>query len=357
MKKVDYIVVGGGLAGLLCINQLKLKKQTCLLVTSPSLPAASKIAAGTWNPIAFKRFVLSWRAQEFIHEMQVQYPQLEQLLKQKLVDDFPVKKLITEGGELDLWKKQAITPELSTFMDPNPKKSSFPANYYLGEIKQLGRINLSSLITAFHDHLLNKNELMSENFDPHQLIFQDEKWCYKDIVCKGIIFCEGTHTLKNPFFSWLPLKPVKGDVITIKSPQLKLNYILKKNIFILPLGGDLYKVGATYDWKDMSWEPSASAREYLIEKLKTIINVPFEVIDQEAGIRPAAHDRRVLMGEHPQKKGLYVFNGLGSKGVFLGPLAAKEFINHVVQGTVIHPEMDVLRCLKYYHSSLEQDET
>ena len=77
--------------------------------------------------------------------------------------------------------------------------------------------------------------------------------------------------------------------------------------------------------------------------------MPFEVIAQKAGVRPTAHDRRVLMGEHPDKKGLYVINGLGTKGVLLAPLATKEFADFLIDGADLNKEMNILRCLKYYH--------
>ena len=51
------------------------------------------------------------------------------------------------------------------------------------------------------------------------------------------------------------------------------------------------------------------------------------------------------MGEHPDKKGLYVLNGLGTKGVLLAPLAAKEFANSLVDSLPLNKEMNIERCL------------
>lgn len=349
MKKVDYIIVGGGMAGVLCAQQLRNKKQKILMITDPATPSASYIAAGTWNPIAFKRYILSWRAKEFLAEMKVQYHELEKLLKVEIYQGFKVKKLVTPGDELALWNKQA-KKEMKDFMVPYPAVAKFPNNLYLGEIKKTGRIVLNTLIDKYHQYLKETDDIHFEKFNHNKLTEHKGSWSYGNIECKGVLFCEGAHNVNNPFFSWLPLKPAKGEVITILAPKLKQDFILKKNIFILPMGDDTYQVGATYEWKDLSWKPSESAREQLTEKLKTLINCPFEVIDQKAGIRPTAHDRRVLMGEHPDKKGLYVLNGLGTKGVLLAPLAAKEFAEFLVNGIEINKEMNIERCLKYYQS-------
>ncbi|MFT6747098.1 MAG: glycine oxidase [Glaciecola sp.] len=347
MKEFDYIIVGGGMAGVLCMQQLRNKNQKVLMITDPSTPSSSYIAAGTWNPIAFKRYILSWRAKEFLAEMKIQYGALEKLLDINIYQFYQVKKLVTPGDELALWNKQASN-EMKDFMVANPKQATFPKDLYLGEIKQTGRIVLNLLIDKYQGYLKEHDAILFEKFKHKQLLKKEGCWEYKNIKCKGVIFCEGAHSVHNPYFSWLPLKPAKGDIITIFAPELKQEYVLKKNIFVLPLGGDKYQVGATYDWKDLTWNPSESALTYLTEKLKTIINVPFEVISQKAGIRPTAHDRRVLMGEHPDEKGLYVLNGLGTKGVLLAPLASKEFANFVVNGVELNDEMNIQRCLKYY---------
>ncbi|MFT6716095.1 MAG: glycine oxidase [Saprospiraceae bacterium] len=347
MKKVDYIIVGGGMAGVLCAQQLRNKNQKVLMITDPATPSASYIAAGTWNPIAFKRYILSWRAKEFLAEMKVQYGELEKLLGVEIHQAFEVKKLVTPGDELALWNKQAST-EMGDFMVKNPSKATFPKDLYLGEIKQTGRIILHILIDKYHQYLKDTNSIIFEKFYHGNLIQNDNGWAYNDIQCQGVIFCEGAHNEHNPYFSWLPLKPAKGDIITISAPELNQSFILKKNIFVLPLGEHKYQVGATYNWKDLSWEPSDSGLQYLTEKLKTIINVPFEVINRKAGVRPTAHDRRVLMGEHPDKKGMFVLNGLGTKGVLLAPLAAKEFSEFLVDHATLNKEMNIERCLKYY---------
>lgn len=347
MNKVDYIIVGGGMAGVLCAHQMHNNRQKVLMFTDPNTPSASYIAAGTWNAIAFKRFVLSWRAEEFLQEMKEQYRDLEKLLGISIYQSFQVKKLITSGDELNLWNKQAKS-EMKDFMVPDPVEAKYPQGLYLGEVKQTGRIVLDLLIDKYHKYLEERNSIQFEKFSYDELTHERDCWTYKGIECKGVIFCEGAHNINNPFFSWLPLKPAKGDVITVSAPGLGQDYILKKNIFVLPLGNDMYQVGATYDWKDLSWETSQTAVNFLTKKLKTIVNVPFKVIEKKAGIRPTAHDRRVLMGEHPDNKGLYVLNGLGTKGVLLAPLAAKELGAHVLKDKKINEQMDILRCSKYY---------
>ena len=196
------------------------------------------------------------------------------------------------------------------------------------------------------------NILVNENFDYNNISITGEAVSYKTIKTDKILFAEGTYTSNNPYFNWLPFKGTKGDILTIKSADLKVDKIRKKNIFILPIGNDVYKVGATYDWEDKSWEPSEKGKAEILEKFEKISDCTYEIIDHKAGIRPASHDRRPVIGEHPKHKNLLIFNGLGSKGVFLGPLLAQEFCSFLINGNEIHPEVSVKRCFKKYRKEV-----
>ncbi|WP_198246667.1 hypothetical protein [methane-oxidizing endosymbiont of Gigantopelta aegis] len=42
------------------------------------------------------------------------------------------------------------------------------------------------------------------------------KW--RGQTVKRLIFCQGHENLENPWFNYLPLKPVKGEILTAFSP-------------------------------------------------------------------------------------------------------------------------------------------
>ena len=81
----------------------------------------------------------------------------------------------------------------------------------------------------------------------------------------------------------------------------------------------------------------------LIEKLKKVINVPYTIISQSAGIRPTVAGRRPLVGIHPNYKKLIVLNGLGTRGVMIGPTIAKNLFNHLEYDEELDKEIDIKR--------------
>ena len=138
-------------------------------------------------------------------------------------------------------------------------------------------------------------------------------------------------------------REVKGELITIHAPKLKLDCIIKSSVFILPIGDDHYKIGATFNWNDKTSKPSSKAKQELLEKLDKILNVDYVVVDHVAGIRPTVKDRRPLVGVHQKHKQLAILNGLGTRGVLLAPSMAKELYSHLEHQKVLSPEIDISR--------------
>jgi glycine/D-amino acid oxidase-like deaminating enzyme len=49
------------------------------------------------------------------------------------------------------------------------------------------------------------------------------------------------------------------------------------------------------------------------------------------------------MGEHPIHKGLFLLNGLGSKGASLAPLMTRQFAAYLLEDHPLDPETDLAR--------------
>lgn len=58
--KVDFIIVGKGLAGTLLAHELIKMNKSIIVYDDPNLPGASSVAAGVINPVVFRRMTKSW---------------------------------------------------------------------------------------------------------------------------------------------------------------------------------------------------------------------------------------------------------------------------------------------------------
>lgn len=348
MKQVDYIVVGIGLAGISFCEQLKANHKTFVVFDNAS-QQSSTVAGGLYNPVVLKRFTPVWKCEEQLGLALPMYAKLEQELKVKLDYKISVYRKLASLEEQNDWFAASDKPILSEYLSLNLIKNNnkaVDAPFGFAEVLETGRIDVKVLIDAYKLDLKNNELLFESRFNYDAVINHDEGIQYENINAKHIVFAEGYGVNNNPFFNELPLVPAKGELLIIHAPELRIDYVLKASAFLIPLGEDLYIVGATYEWKDLSNAVSEKAKEELLGKLKKLINCEFEVVNQVAGIRPTVKDRRPLVGRHKTLKNMYVLNGLGTRGVMIGPYVAKQLFDFIENKIPLEKDIDITRFSK-----------
>ena len=347
MQKKDYIIVGLGLAGLAACEWLERLGKSFVVIDS-NQEAASKVAAGLYNPVILKRYTMPWRAiEQFDLAMQF-YGGLEEKLGVPILQKLPLQKVFSSVEDQNNWFAASDRVGLNRFVKPRLVKNenqNIITPFDFGEVQETGRIDIKKLLEEYRDYLNERNCIISERFDHEKVELHKDGVTYKDHKVNRIIFAEGYGLKNNPYFNTLPLVGNKGEYLLIKAPDLQLTEAVKSSFFIVPLGDNHYKVGATFNWEDKNWKTTDTAKSELIEKLKKLIDCDFEVIDQEAGMRPTTGDRRALIGVHPKHSQLAVLNGLGTRGIMAGPYLSKILINHLVAAATIPEEIDIKRFL------------
>ncbi len=343
--KVDYIVVGCGLAGISFCEQLKANGKSFVVFDNQS-QQSSIVAGGLYNPVVLKRFTSVWKSKELLELAVPMYANLEKELNVKLDYKTPVLRKFASTEEQNNWftasDKPNLTEYLSTKLIQNDNKS-INAPFGFGKVLQTGRIDTQCLVNSYRENLKLKDQLVQEDFIYDALQINQSTFQYQEIESKLIVFSEGFGVKQNPFFNDVPLKQSKGELITIHAPDLKIDFVLKANVFIFPLEDDLYRVGATYEWKDETNRITSKAKVELLNKLKTVVNCDFKVVEQVAGIRPTIIDRRPVVGKHSKINNMYVLNGLGTRGVMIGPYIAKQLFNFIENQEPLDKEIDLNR--------------
>src|SRR5690606_11970271 len=213
-----------------------------------------------------------------------------------------------------------------------------------GKVLHTGRIDTTLLVKTYKEYLRAKNLIIEEefNFDALQV---SESISYKNHIAKKIVFAEGFGMHQNPFFKMLPLDGNKGELLTIYAPELKIDFTINAGTIIIPLENDTYRVGTTYHFTDKTTDTTEAAKTEILSGLKKLINCPFEVIAHHAGIRPTVLDRKPLIGKHKDFENVAILNGLGTRGVMLGPFLADMLYRHIEEGIALEKEIDVNRYL------------
>ncbi|MFP9115815.1 NAD(P)/FAD-dependent oxidoreductase [Flavobacterium sp. RHBU_3] len=341
----DFIIVGGHLAGI-AFAETALQHGKSILIISNSSQNSSLAAAGVYNPVVLKRMKPTQDAYEHIMFMKPFYENLERKLGVKIDHNVPLYRKFASVEEQNMWFEAIDNPKLTPFLHPeviHEKFEGVPSPFGFGKVLHTGYVNTNTLIPVYWGHSKKEGTLLEETFDYAALNIYDDYVEYKGTLAKHIVFAEGFGIKNNPYFGYLPLNGTKGELLLIKAPELKLTVGIKAALFVLPVGNDLYKVGATYEWEDKTSIPTEAAKQELVEKLAEIITCPYEIVDHYAGVRPTVKDRKALVGTHHICKNVHLLNGLGTRGVMLAPFMAKELFESIETGTPVKRDINLNR--------------
>lgn len=343
----DFLIVGQGVAGSVLAWTLDQRGCSVLLADDPGLPSASAVAAGIVNPLTGRKLVRTWKANElfpFLHQF---YSGIEQQLKVRFFHPKtiyrPFRSVREQTDYLALTADPSIRPYVAEAVD-NQLYSDCIRNPFGGlEVTQGGWLDLTEFVRVIKGYFMRKNGYFEGRVDLDDLNIKENKVVWKDIDITKVIFCDGVLARENPLFSYLPYAPVKGQILTAVAETYSIEAIVNQGIFILPVRPGLIRIGATYSWDDLDWQTTDDGRQFLESKVGQILNVPYRVVTQQAGIRPSTKDRRPFIGLHPAHPAVGIFGGMGTKGVSLAPYLAAQFSRHLLDGEDLAPEANISR--------------
>ena len=344
MKKVDTIIVGMGIAGI-CYAETLQQKQKSFYIIDNNKNGSSKIAAGIYNPTVLKRYNMSWNGKKFHKNAIKFYKKIENKYSTKIIFEHQILKFFSSFSDQNNWIVASQTAQLKEFIDSEiqtKKIKGLISEFGYGLVKKCGRISIPTLINKLKGNL--KDNYIKQDFDFKKLFYDHTKIVYNNIIAQNIVFCEGYSIINNPFFKNLPVRGSKGEFLVVKIPNLNLDKIIKRSsIFIMPIENQFYWVGATYDNSDKKNRPTQLKKQWLIDRLESIIKEPYKIVEHKASIRPTTIDRRPITGSHPNYKNIYLLNGLGSRGILLAPTISSWLYNHIYESSDIPKEVDIKR--------------
>jgi len=348
-KEFDFLIIGGGIAGLMLAHQISKTDKTFLVMDEVKEITSSKIAAGMFNPISGKRMSVNWKAEELLASLVNNFKEMSVLLNQEFMHTANILQAFGNVKESNDFGSKLDRPEFSKYIASEAQgDKSLISEFGRFEVQGSGWVKTKEWIECYQNYLVQQENLVYEKINYTQLQYQNNVWSYGNKRFKKIIFCEGYLNQENPYFKWLPFKLCKGQVLLIKCVGLNQKYIYKRGVYLVHQEKDIYKVGATYEWDYEDTNTTCEAKESLIEKLKQMIALPFEVMDQMAGIRPTTRDRAAILGAHPTEKGLYIFNGLGTKGILQAPYLAAQLVRYMEHAETLPKEVDIKRFISFY---------
>tara|TARA_R110001583_G_scaffold10417_4_gene47870 strand:+ start:44901 stop:45941 length:1041 start_codon:yes stop_codon:yes gene_type:complete len=325
---IKYIIVGQGLAGTLLAYQMHKNNIPFKIIVDPELKSASEIAAGLINPLVFKRLTKSWMADSLFPKMYETYNEIEEMLSIKFIEQKEMIKPLAKQ-DIPMWQKRIDQGKMNHYIDRVDKDlrlEGYKTIEHYGALIQTGSCNLNTMILAMRNFFKQHNYLVKDHLKIDDVTFEDKYVYWKNLSAEKIIFCRGYKDAQNALFPSESFYLTKGELIEIEANALSEDYILNKNLFVLPTGQKRFKVGATYQWDTINQETSEEGKSELLTKLDKLIDTDYTVLNHWAGVRPTVKDRRPILGIHPHNDRLAIFNGLGTKGVMLAPYFSEQML-------------------------------
>ena len=342
MKNVDYIIVGDGYAALFFAHQLLLNNKS-FVIFSEGKKSASMISAGIINPVVLKKFTTFWLAQEQIDFLKRSLIEIESYTGENYLIESPIHRIFHDENEQKLWLKKSDNEELENFLNKNfTHLNTVKNDFQTGKVSQSARLNVKGFFVGLLSYLEKSENLIKEKFDYSKI--ETSNSTYKHFSFKNILFCEGMGVKENPYFSNIEVIPNKGHHIRVKlSEPLPKDITIKKKHFLFPLDNDLHFYGGTYDREQLHHEIDDSAVEQLEKGLSEFYPHDFEIKEIHFGFRPTVKDRRPILGRHSKHSNLYVFNGLGARGILNGCYFSKTLFDFIENDIPLPNEISIDR--------------
>ena len=349
MRQIDYLIVGQGLAGSLLAWSLLKQGASVQLVDNRHQHASSTVAAGLVNPVTGKRLLKADDTDICFQAAIKLYAELASNFNQDFYHPVEMFRLFKDQDQADLVQKRLDDPGYQDYLGKSiqPGEDLYSLQNSQGGVfqKRTGYLDIPLLLACLKEFFLQKKMLHQARFKHAEITLSPAGISWQDTHASCCIFCEGYQAVNNPWFRQLPFQPAKGEILTLKSDQLPGKYIINKGNWLIPTATGDFKTGSTNVWQFEDDRPSPEGRKAIEKNLQRlfICQPAYEVINQQAGVRPATRDKKPFIGLHHEHSTLGIFNGFGARGSLTIPHYAERFADFLISGTSLPSAVDIQR--------------
>ncbi len=316
MSSPDYLVAGQGLAGTVFALSAIQRGRAVLVIDPEESSTCSRVAAGLMNPISGPRLALGENEETLWNAASGFYRHWEAILEAPFFEERPILRLLTGADQAERWEKRLRDPRYDAWHEPLPPEWASRAPFGGFTTKRCGRLHTVTFLDAARTWLRQRGSFRTGT------VPEDT----------AAVWCIGHELRRSGPFREVPIRPARGTILTIRAPEFRETRIVHAGKWIVPVGPDTYRVGSTYEWNPADAFPSLEAREELRTFLDGFLGGSWELINEEAGIRPMANRGLPFLGSHPTQPNQILFNGLGSRGSLLAPWYAGRLLDHLELG-------------------------
>lgn len=349
----DVVILGAGLAGLtLAHSCISLGLKLAIVDTSSIGMGASGVPISLINPIAGKQAKLTWQANACLSSIEHRLEQIATLTNSSFYSPTGILRPAMDPLTFEKFKKsyqKSFTSESWIhFIDEAEMRARLPELACVGGgfwLEKGGVVDTPAYLKALLEVL--------QNADVDILLYQQSiqttealgSWTikspYEEVQSNALVVSSGFRSKEMEFWKWLPLHTIKGQVLHYRSHSyLPWRYGISGEGYMAHLNGYDWVIGSTYEHRYENETPDQMGRETLEKKADLhIASLRQQSTFQQhwASVRLGTPNRLPVIGEHPSQKNLYIFAGMGSKGLLYSSYLAEMLAHHLTDPSTSLP--------------------
>lgn len=150
-----------------------------------------------------------------------------------------------------------------------------------------------------------------------------------------VVLCAGAWTGLTRVSAPLPVSPVKGQVVVLRTPRSPLRTVLwGDDVYLVPRSNGELIVGATVEHAGFDARITAEGVEQLLAGARRLVPALRDCafLEARAGLRPDSADHLPLVGPVPGVPGLFVASGHFRNGILLAAVTALGLARQILHG-------------------------
>ena len=326
-RHVNNLIIGQGLAGTTLAWRLLATGQSMVLVDRQETATASRVSAGLITPWTGRRMTQSDDYEEKWIEAKKFYRMIEKRLVEPLFTEQSMVRLFVSRSDEAIGQQRMMESPCGALHRWSGRLQSHGLVIQGGRMSPAGRLDVQRYLQASSDFFSDRGLWYQLDLNlSDELIVQDNQVRIPELELSAdrVIFCQGA--ARNPWFEEIPNNPSRGDVIRVQLDNYQMKEVVHHSIWLAPEPDGTLTAGATYDWSLIKNTSTAAGRREILNAMSRFIEGPIHVRHQAGAVRPTMKDYRPVIGQHDTFKRLWIFNGLGSRGVLLAPGLAQQLV-------------------------------
>lgn len=322
------LIVGAGLAGCCLGLHLLDAGRPFMIVDDRQRHSASRVAAGLMSPLGGKRLTLFSPDVKNIFSYTFEwYRMQEKRFSKRFFYPKPTAHFFSSNDTASYVDMRRNDSEYTSFLGSDLSSEAFSLlePYYGGvAIHSSAYLDVTAFLDEALDLFRDQQCLVNSRVEFKDLHIHSSSIRWKSLTANAIVFCSGFKSFRMPLWDFLTPKLAKGDVLTLQLSRMPRTHIIKRGYWLLPFHDKTFKFGSTYIPEDTRLEIDSIHTDMLLSSFYDMFGYEPRVVSQQTGVRPVLHDRQPIFSPHPMHRNVYLFNGLGSKGVTLAPFMAHQ---------------------------------